>query len=156
MKKIAFAFTVLVGFSGISGAAHACSSGFIADALCQAGIIDQNTANTLDGINAQGKFVERGVATVLDTYVAPGAGGAYLMTQGIGGGPQIGGQTSSVPQGSHVPQVSQVLNTFPMPSPTLGNLCWTMSGYYPGPFTPVGMPCTAFTPFGVEGGVVVN
>lgn len=155
MKRFAFAFTALAFSAGISGAAHACSPGFLADLACRAGIIDQATANGLDDLNkALGKPVEQGAAIALDTFVAPGTGRAFLGTQGMGAVPQMGGQMSLLPQGSPFPQ--QGLTPLPPQPANLGNICATMSGYYPGPFNPVGMPCTAFTPWGVEGGVVVN
>lgn len=157
MKRFALAFTALAFSAGISGSAHACSSGFIADVFCQAGVIDQNTANTLDGINAQGKFVERGVATVLDSYVGPGAGEAYLMTQGIGSSSQMGSPMGLFPQ----PQASHAsqLGLTPLPSQhiSFGNVCATINGgFYPGPMNPIGTPCTALGPWGPEPGQVIS
>jgi len=152
MKRFAFAFTALAFSAGISGAAHACSSGFIADTLCKWNVINQETAQAADALHdALGNPIEKGVAAALDTYVAPGAGGAYLATQGIGSGSRSSAQASPFVQDSRAPQPA-----WTPPLPQLGNLCMTMTGYYPGPFTPVGMPCTAYTPWGLQGGVVVN
>lgn len=158
MKRFAFALTALAFSAGISGAAHACSPGFLADLACRAGIIDQTTANTLDGLNRDlGKPVEQGFALGLDTFLAPGAGRAFLGTQGMGDAPQMGNPMSLFSQ----PQVGRASHPGLPPLPpqpiNFGNVCATINGgFYPGPMNPVGMPCTAFGPWGPEQGQVIS
>lgn len=70
ITKLAFAAAAFT----TAGTAHACSSGFLADLACQAGIIDQNTAQTLDRLNAQtGQPVDNAIYQGMDALV-PGAG----------------------------------------------------------------------------------
>jgi hypothetical protein len=56
MKKYisVLAAVLVIGSAGVAttSAYAGCSPGFIADVLCQTGVINQSTANTLDGVHA--------------------------------------------------------------------------------------------------------
>ncbi|WP_156612855.1 hypothetical protein [Ensifer sp. Root142] len=114
MKNIVIALVATCSF--ISNEASAsCSSGFLADVLCQTGVINQDTANGLDQVH-------KGVGNPLDNVVPSFPGG---FAQPVGG-PQF-----QPPQANNVPQVAW------------GNYCVTQWGAAYGAANPVGTPCTA-------------
>ena len=127
-----------VVFAGGTSAAYAqCSSGFIANALCELGVIDKPTANALDDVH-------KGLGNPLD-HAAPGI--AEWMVPGSGA--IVGGlQQFNAPSSS---------SSSPSSFEATGNYCRTSSGDYgPGPVQPLGSYCFAFGPWGPEDGFVVQ
>jgi hypothetical protein len=56
------------------------------------------------------------------------------------------------------PQIAFPSNGGFQPAPTfqqaMGNVCYSQAGAFPGPFNPIGMPCTVMTPWGPVPGQV--
>lgn len=164
MRNIIFATGVglFVVSAGTTSAFADCSSGFIANALCQAGVIDKNTANTADRIHA-------GMGRPLDHLAnqAAGAGANYILW---GSGPAVtqaleardqwnrsGGMGAPGAPGMGMPQPIPLAQPLPPVSPAswnFGNVCYTQAGAFPGPINPIGMQCAAMTPWGMVPGIV--
>src|SRR5436190_7807190 len=75
MKKTGLVLAIAA--PAMAGSAYAdCSPGFLANLTCEAGIIDEDTANTLDDVNAAlGNPVDHAIAEGADVFL-PGAGQA--------------------------------------------------------------------------------
>jgi hypothetical protein len=142
--KIIFSAAAFFAAFGASNA-HACSSGFLADLACRAGIIDQRTANTLDGIHAGlGNPLDHAAPAIAE-WAVPGSGaiiGGVQQLNSFGG--TLGGGFQPAPAAR--------------PMPEMGNYCLTPSGEYgPGPVYPVGSSCAVDHGFlGVEFGYVIR
>lgn len=133
---------------GISSAANAdCSSGFIANVLCQSGVIDQQTARDLDRANAAlGQPVDNAIYSGMD-YVVPGSGtAARAWPQVRGAIPHSGGQGPAAPDGSYYPQTGAPGGAY---YPRLASVCATPQITVPMMAAmAVGSPCIAYTPYG--------
>lgn len=114
IRTLAKTTAIAIAAFGMAGSAQAgsCSSGFLADLACQAGLIDQDTAQSLDAANkALGQPVDQAVYAGMD-YVVPGSGTAargYAQLQQRGSRGNRGGpapQYQPAPQ----PQYNQQYN----------------------------------------------
>jgi hypothetical protein len=142
--KIATVALALTASSLTAGQAQAkCSSGFIANALCNAGVIDKQTANTLDrGHQVLGNPLDR-AAPVIAESVVPGSGAVIGSMQQYN---RI--KRHYLPgRGSHAPR-PQLRPTpgpqaWPQPQMAFGNFCHTPAGRFgPGRVAPIGSQCT--------------
>jgi hypothetical protein len=148
-KTAAFAIAAM----GFSGAAYAeCSSGLLADLACQAGLIDQDTAQGLDRLNgAMGQPVDNAIYTGMDAVVpgsgAAAAGYAQLQRQMS----RTGRGAPSAPSSYGQPYQPQTGYGQPVP---YQQSAYTMTCYTPaGPIMVnnpmvVGSQCYAMTPMG--------
>lgn len=77
--------SIVFASAGVSSASAGCSSGFLADLACQAGLIDKQTANNLDAAHAAaGRPLDHAAnqaAGAAANYVVPGSG--VYVTQGL-------------------------------------------------------------------------
>ena len=96
MKKLKFVPAVVTALTlaTASAALADCSPGFLANLACGAGIINKETANTLDGFHAQiGNSLDRGGAFVAQYYGVPVSGscmtpvGVFIVPWGAIGTP---------------------------------------------------------------------
>ena len=80
LKIVTMVGVIAVAFTSVQAQAR-CSSGFIANLLCENGIVDQQTANRADRVHAlSGNPLDRVPGAVL-TYIHPAAGAAYEANQ---------------------------------------------------------------------------
>ena len=151
ISKIAVAVAVAIGASGLAGAASACDApGFLANLACQTGVIDNDTAHTLDRANAAaGQPVDNAIYQAMDSYV-PGSGtaaGTYArMRQNL---PSI---PTSAP--APAPSYNPGPGYYPQPQVRFAQVCVTNMGVAPmmQP-VPVGGSCFVGTPYGPVPGV---
>lgn len=157
-KKIAvIASTALISMFSI-GAANACSSGFLADLACRAGVINQDQAHALDAAHAaMGRPLDHmanQAAGAAVNYVAPGAG--VYVTQGLEMRDQFNrggfGNGMGAPVGGPIPVNAPMMP--PPPPVALGNMCGTPYGAVPYPLAPVGSFCQVPSQLGMIGGQV--
>jgi len=164
MKKVMIIATAAVSALAMSGAAHAkCSSGFIANALCEAGVIDKDTANAADRVHADiGRPLDRmgnEAAAAASDYFVPGSGqyvrGAlHARDQFNRSQSRSNGMMRSRPQ--------QQYNAYQHnTAPRQTTFCRLNNGYthnfYGTPHNPiyVGQPCALYTGYQVFYGVGV-
>ncbi|MGF6255378.1 hypothetical protein [Ensifer sp. LBL] len=115
MNKIMVSMVAACSLLGSEASAN-CSPGFLADVLCQAGVINQDTANGLDQVH-------QGLGNPLENAV-PSVQGGFAQPAG-------GGQFQPAPMNNRFPQLAW------------GNYCVTPWGAVYGPPNPIGTPCTA-------------
>ncbi|MFG1342493.1 hypothetical protein [Xanthobacter autotrophicus] len=161
MRNILFAagVGVFVVSASTTAAFAGCSSGFIADVLCQTGVIDRQTANTLDGVHAgMGRPLDHlanQAAGAAANYAAPGSG--QVVTQGLELRDQWNRSGGMGSPGVGMPQPIPPAQSYPplwAANGNFGNVCYTQAGAFPGPMNPIGMPCMAMTPWGGVPGTV--
>ena len=166
-SKFAASAVLAAATLGASSAAHAeCSSGFFANLACEAGIIDQQTAQTADRLNAQmGQPFDHGVTQAMDVFV-PGSGTAveaYWAAQ------RAAGQFTGAPQPGGYPNQNP---GYPSQNPSYGMPAYQAPAYQQpqyvytcrtpqGAFTfaqPLiaGSQCYSMTPYGTFYGIAGN
>jgi hypothetical protein len=154
--RLAVAAAALVG---LSTAAHAaCSSGFISNVLCETGVIDDETSETLDDWNHQlGRPVDNAIYNGMD-YFYPGAGtAARTWAEMRDSAPSYGpGPVGPSPGPTSPPFVSH--QPYPQPYqpyyPQTASVCVTSMGSVPMRVpVAVGSPCYAATGYGNIPGV---
>lgn len=140
---------------GLSTAAHAeCSSGFLANLACEAGLIDQQTAQAADRLNAQmGQPVDHAITQGMDAVV-PGSGTAveaYWAAQ------RAAGRFSSAPPPGGYPVQNPGFPGTPFQQPNYVYTCHTPQGSftYAQPLI-AGSQCYSATPYGTFYGVAGN
>lgn len=136
MKKLLLVTAAMVSTISATEAFANCSPGFLADLACQAGIIDQQTANGLDQFHA-------GMGRPIETQIVPAIADAWLPGAGVA--------LTTWDQRNR----NGGFNGGSMQQQRMGNFCMTQAGRFgPGPVNPIGAPCQAFTPWGVQIGQV--
>lgn len=160
-------FTTLIAVAGLSamcvfgfstGALANCSSGFIADALCQAGVIDQQTANTADAWNAAtGQPVDNAIYDGMDDFV-PGSGDAARLyaqrDRFLPSAPPVQYRQPTPFGPQPYPQPVPFQQPAPFPQMRIASVCVTPFSVAPMMMpVAVGSSCFVATPMGPVGGV---
>ncbi|GLS29315.1 hypothetical protein SAMN04488498_113119 [Mesorhizobium albiziae] len=130
-RKALFIAAAMLSTASATEAFADCSSGFIANVLCETGVINQETANGLDGIHAgMGRPIETQILPGVADAFYPGSGNALRAWDQMNRGGGFGGGIPTPNGGGH--RQAQ-----------FGNFCFTALGRAgPGHAQPVGSFCT--------------